>query len=122
MSDELSLANQEKLVEGAAQGSICEACGGQFSSRQTHTCPGEGGESKYGSFERPKAGEVIGQHYKLKRQIGHGGMSAVFQAEHLLMKRKVAVKVLHAHLMNEESYMQRFQKEAQAVGGLDHPN
>ncbi|MGL4514733.1 MAG: serine/threonine-protein kinase [Lacipirellulaceae bacterium] len=60
--------------------------------------------------------------YKLLGQIGKGGMSHVYLAEHILMRRRVAVKVLPVKRVNDRSYLQRFQLEARAAARLDDPN
>jgi len=60
--------------------------------------------------------------YKLLSLLGSGGMSAVYLAEHTLMKRRVAIKVLPQSRIEDTSYLERFHREAQAVATLDHPN
>lgn len=60
--------------------------------------------------------------YKLLRHIGTGGMSTVYLAEHKLMKRQRAIKVLPKNRVNDTSYLARFHLEAQATASLDHPN
>lgn len=60
--------------------------------------------------------------YKLLSHLGSGGMSSVYLAEHVLMKRRVAIKVLPQYRVNDSSYLARFQREALAAAKLDHPN
>jgi excisionase family DNA binding protein len=60
--------------------------------------------------------------YRLLDRIGTGGMSSVFLAEHPLMKRKVAIKVLPRSSAEKDSRVKRFLKEAELVSSLDHPN
>ena len=60
--------------------------------------------------------------YKLLGHIGVGGMSTVYLAEHTLMKRLRAIKVLPRDRVNDSSYLERFYREAQATAALDHPN
>jgi eukaryotic-like serine/threonine-protein kinase len=60
--------------------------------------------------------------YKLLGQIGKGGMSSVYLAEHELMKRRVAIKVLPPNRVGDASYLDRFRLEARAVARLDDPN
>jgi eukaryotic-like serine/threonine-protein kinase len=60
--------------------------------------------------------------YQLQSLLGKGGMSSVYLAEHSVMRRKCAVKVLPAKRINDSSYLGRFHREAQAVASLDHPN
>lgn len=60
--------------------------------------------------------------YKLLRLLGKGGMSSVYLAEHVLMRRRCAIKVLPIKRVKDSSYLARFHREAQAVASLDHPN
>ncbi len=66
-------------------------------------------------------GFILGK-YKLLSHIGKGGMSQVYLAEHMLMKRKVAIKVLPANRVEDTTYLERFRIEARAAGKLDDPN
>jgi serine/threonine-protein kinase len=60
--------------------------------------------------------------YKLLGQIGKGGMSSVYLAEHEVMKRRVAIKVLPQNRVDDASYLDRFRLEARAVAKMDDPN
>src|SRR5579885_2595924 len=67
-------------------------------------------------------GEVIAGRYELEELVGTGGMSSVFKARDRLLERNVALKVLHEHYTRDESYVERFRREARAVAQLSHPN
>jgi serine/threonine protein kinase/Flp pilus assembly protein TadD len=67
-------------------------------------------------------GQVIDGKYRVLNRLGHGGMGAVFRAEHLLMERTVALKVLHPHLVQNQELLKRFQHEARIASKLRHPN
>lgn len=60
--------------------------------------------------------------YKLLELLGSGGMSNVYLAEHLLMRRRVAIKVLPRNRVQDSSYLARFYREARAAAALDHHN
>lgn len=60
--------------------------------------------------------------YKLLDHLGTGGMSRVYLGEHVLMQRRVAIKVLPKHRVEDTSYLARFHREAQAAASLDHRN
>ena len=66
-------------------------------------------------------GFVLGK-YKLLGHISSGGMSSVYLAEHILMQRRVAVKVLPPAKIGDSSYLERFQLECRVMAALDHPN
>jgi serine/threonine protein kinase len=71
------------------------------------------------SDEESLVGKEIGA-YKIEKEIGHGGMGAVYLAEDLRLDRKVAIKV---NLLSTQSdHLQRFIQEAKAVSALNHPN
>jgi len=63
----------------------------------------------------------LGGKYKVLEPLGAGGMGTVFLCEHRHMRRRVAVKVLPPDMAGPEQILQ-FQREAQAVAMLDHPN
>lgn len=60
--------------------------------------------------------------YRLFEQIGRGGMGAVHRAEHVRLKRPVAIKLLLTDRLQDDSAIARFNREMEAVGKLDHPN
>ncbi|MDR1964579.1 MAG: serine/threonine protein kinase [Planctomycetaceae bacterium] len=62
------------------------------------------------------------RQYKILGHLGSGGMSSVYLAEHTLMQRRVAVKVLPRKRLEKSIYLERFVREAQAIASLDHPN
>ncbi len=61
-------------------------------------------------------------HYKILRPIGSGGMGEVYAAEDPKLNRQIAIKVLPADMALEPERVQRFEREAQTVAALDHPN
>lgn len=66
--------------------------------------------------------DVIAERYVLEAEISRGGMATVFQARDDVLARPVAVKVLHSHLSEDASFLERFRREALAAAGLSHPN
>jgi serine/threonine protein kinase len=64
-------------------------------------------------------GTVVAGKYSVTRLIGRGGMGAVFEAEHLGIGRKVALKFLDRAWVNDENVASRFAREARAVTGID---
>jgi serine/threonine protein kinase len=72
-------------------------------------------------LEKKYKGFFLGK-YKLLSHIGTGGMSSVYLAEHTLMLRPRAIKVLPQSRLEDSSYLERFYREAQATAALDHPN
>ncbi len=69
-----------------------------------------------------RAGAVLLERYRLDRLLGEGAMGRVYAAEHVVMKRRVAVKVLHRHLTSVPEVVARFEREAMAASSIQHPN
>ena len=72
-------------------------------------------------LEGKHKGFLLG-NYKLLGSLGKGGMSSVYLAEHILMQRRVAIKVLPQDRVRDSSYLDRFRQEARAAARLDDPN
>ena len=66
-------------------------------------------------------GEMFG-HYKLSKRIGSGGMGEVYLATDITAGRKAALKLLPMRFTGDPERLKRFQQEARAVVGLNHPN
>ncbi len=74
------------------------------------------------SFAEGLVGITLDDRYRLDALLGEGGMGAVFRATHLAMERKVAVKLLKPHLVNDENQLQRFAREARSTLKVDSPH
>ncbi len=75
--------------------------------------------------ERLLAGQTFGLilgHYRIVERLGAGGMGVVYKAEHIHMKRTVALKILAAEDDRNSVFLQRFYSEMQALAVLRHPN
>jgi serine/threonine-protein kinase len=66
-------------------------------------------------------GSVV-DRYRVLKALGEGAMGAVYQVEHVHMKKAFALKVLHASTMSHPEIVARFEREAHAAGQIDHPN
>ena len=69
-----------------------------------------------------RLGSSIGGKYKIVRLVAEGGMGAVYEAVHLVVKRRFAVKFLRAELTQRRDALSRFQREAAAAGALESEN
>ena len=67
-------------------------------------------------------GQKINERYEIVKSIGEGGMANVYLAKDNILERDVAVKVLRGDLSADEKFIRRFEREAQSVSNLSHPN
>ena len=67
-------------------------------------------------------GNVIGGRYYVRRLIGEGGMGRVFEAEHIDIGRRVALKILHPAYSQTPDLVERLRREARAASKISHPN
>jgi eukaryotic-like serine/threonine-protein kinase len=67
-------------------------------------------------------GELIDGRYEVEELVGSGGMSSVYRARDTLLERNVALKIMHEHHLDDDDYVERFQREARTVAQMSHPN
>jgi eukaryotic-like serine/threonine-protein kinase len=67
-------------------------------------------------------GRIIDGRYRVLEHVGQGGMGSVYRAEHVTIRRPVALKLLHPGLASIPELERRFEREAYAIGRIDHPN
>ncbi|HKV39003.1 MAG TPA: protein kinase [Blastocatellia bacterium] len=81
-----------------------------------------------GTFGEPRMltqsliGFVVDGKYRVERELGRGGMGAVYLATHLGTDRPVALKVIVQQFTAKDEFVERFRREAKAAGRLRHPN
>ncbi len=101
---------------------VCIHCGAfpQDGSRYCSGC----GSLLAGSdpHKDPLVGRTIARAYVVSELVGVGGMGRVYKAEHKMLARTVAIKVIHPHLLSDEQTVARFYTEARAASRLNHPN
>uniref|UniRef100_A0AAU2JTY6 non-specific serine/threonine protein kinase n=1 Tax=Streptomyces sp. NBC_00049 TaxID=2903617 RepID=A0AAU2JTY6_9ACTN len=78
--------------------------------------------SQDGTQGRYAGGSLARGRYQLRDLLGEGGMAAVYLAYDTALDRQVAIKTLHTELGREQSFRERFRREAQAVAKLSHTN
>jgi tRNA A-37 threonylcarbamoyl transferase component Bud32 len=67
------------------------------------------------------AGTILGGRYRLDGQLASGGMAQVWRGTDEVLRRAIAVKILHPHLAADDTFVTRFRHEAIAVARLSHP-
>jgi eukaryotic-like serine/threonine-protein kinase len=67
-------------------------------------------------------GQLVDGRYRLRQELGQGGMASVFVAEDVRLKREVAIKLAHAHIVENPWHRDLFLREAETMAKLRHPN
>ena len=75
-----------------------------------------------GQVDDARVGTVLSDRYRLDSLLGEGGMGKVYAAEHVMMRKRLAVKILHRELTAVPEVVARFEREAMAAANIDHPN
>jgi DNA-binding response OmpR family regulator len=108
----------EELLETVARAARSRAASGTQRRRESAGPSAPGASPSAGLCP----GAVLGDRYRLRRLIGEGGMSQVWEAEQVLSGRLVALKLLHASLNARPEMRRRLLREARAAGSVSHPN
>lgn len=100
---------------------ICTTCNAEYPASERF-CPSDGTPLRPRDATADLVGAVIAERYHVLRKLGEGGMGQVYLAEHLRMKRKSAVKVMHPGMANDADAISRFNREAANACQIQHPN
>jgi serine/threonine-protein kinase len=105
-----------------------EAAGGSWTCSTCHhvypadfaVCPRDASPRSDGHTPTPDplVGEVLGRTYRIVRVLGEGGMARLYEAEHLRIDARFAVKVIHDDLSRDPDLLARFEREARAAGRI----
>ncbi|MFN8657124.1 MAG: protein kinase [Candidatus Obscuribacterales bacterium] len=107
-------------TEAPREGKVCTECSRAY-EHQYLCCPYDGAQLV--EFIRdPLVGTIFADRYEIQSRLGKGGMSVVYKARHLFLKRTVAVKVLNSQLVADVNNARRFRQEAEAASSIRHPN
>lgn len=97
----------------------CPSCNLRFDDTMS-VCPHD--RTPLVDLPDPLVGRTLAGRYRVERRIGVGGMGTVYLAQHLLLRRQVAIKLLAPELTRDPVMRERFIREAQATNLLKHPN
>ena len=88
---------------------------------KTVQCPACGTQLQVPASPSQSSGPQVLGDYQLVRKIGQGGMGAVYEATQTKLNRPVALKILPAKSTQDQAFLERFYREAQAAAALNHP-
>jgi eukaryotic-like serine/threonine-protein kinase len=80
------------------------------------------GDASPPAADDPLIGAVVSDRYRIIRKVGEGGMGAVYQAEHALIEKRVALKILFQDLTRRPDLVMRFLQEAKSASRIGHEN
>jgi serine/threonine protein kinase len=102
---------------------LCPDCGAAYRRVATSdaSCLRDGARLELASDLDPRVGTRVG-NYRLVELLGSGGMGSVYRAEHVMIGKQVAIKLLHPQAASEPELVQRFLREACASARIGHPN
>jgi len=83
-------------------------------------CPNCGRPKVRTEVADPLIGKVLGERFQIQEQLGQGGSGTIYRAEHVTLRRKVAIKVLHTELSRDDLAVERFRREATTVAEIDN--
>lgn len=102
-----------------ANSTICASCGHAYAVEALF-CPACGTARSRHTGGDPLMGAVLGERFLILERIGHGASGTIYRGEHITLRRKVAVKVLHDELSRDELAIERFRREATMVSEIDN--
>jgi serine/threonine-protein kinase len=100
---------------------LCPQCGTRYEG-DNRFCTLDGATLVLENPSDTLTGALLADRYLIDRKLGEGGMGEVYLAEHIRMKRKVAVKVMRAWLTKDPAAISRFHREAENASQITHPN
>ena len=104
----------------------CPSCRTAYIGEDKLFCPKDGTRlmdpTPRSPVEDPLVGRVIAGRFVLERRLGKGGMGVVYLANHNVLKRMFAVKLLRREFVSNERALARFFREARVASSVDHPN
>ncbi|MSP61568.1 MAG: hypothetical protein EXR72_14760 [Myxococcales bacterium] len=101
----------------------CPSCNARFEP-ETSFCAVDGARLVAGAEDGgdPLVGAVLAERYRIVRLLGEGGMGRVYEAHHIHINKRLAIKVLHAEAVGDPATVARFRLEARAASSIGHEN
>src|SRR4051794_18933776 len=97
----------------------CAGCKHAFAETALF-CPNCGRPKVREAVTDPLLGRLLGERFQVQELLGQGGSGTIYRAEHVTLRRKVAIKVLHTELSRDDLAVERFRREATTVAEIDN--
>ncbi len=97
----------------------CTGCNHAYADNALF-CPNCGRPKVREVTSDPLLGKLLGERFQVQELIGQGASGTIYRAEHVTLRRKVAIKVLHAELSRDDLAVERFRREATTVAEIDN--
>lgn len=98
---------------------FCTQCGQELVASALF-CPACGTPRSASADADPLIGQVLGQRFLVLERMGHGGSGTMYRGEHTTLRRRVAIKLLHHELCQNDLAVERFRREAITVSNIDN--
>src|SRR5215467_15022897 len=99
---------------------VCPACNSRYEEGIAF-CPRDG-THVVNDNSGDEVGKVLGDRYRILRKLGEGGMGEVYEAAHVYIEKRFALKLLRKEIMSNTEAVTRFHKEARAASAIGHEN
>ncbi len=117
IGSDITYGKEREATTGAMK--TCPRCGKEYVDTTT-LCPADGTVLEKSGDEL--VGQMLTDRYRIDERISEGGMGTVYRATHVLMDKRVAIKVLHPSLAADDKIVARFSREAKAASRISHPH
>ena len=97
----------------------CAGCKHSYTETALY-CPNCGRAKAREQVADPLVGKILGERFQIQELIGQGGSGTIYRAEHVTLRRKVGIKVLHNELSRDDLAVERFRREATTVAEIDN--
>src|SRR5947209_4821592 len=99
---------------------VCPACNSRYDEGITF-CPRDGTHVTV-ETAGTEIGKILADRYKIVRKLGEGGMGEVYEAHHVYIEKKFALKLLRQEIMSNPEAVTRFHQEARSASAIGHEN
>ena len=98
---------------------VCSGCNHGYADSALF-CPNCGRPKVRTSTGDALVGKLLGERFQVQALLGQGASGTIYRAEHVTLRRRVAIKVLHAELSRDDLAIERFRREATTVADIDN--